>query len=180
MVAVVEGLKVGENGLAVGAVEPLFLVDLVHVFRHLRLGEADEVQQLRVQAHDRPDVEAAGKVVERDRQDAGEVGAADGPVRQARLERLEEGLQERFPCCAALHVVPAHGVVFHVAVRDHQLVCEVVVFVDDDVERGKAVLANDISHFVNAVRRTGRLGDFRPIGKFLVFGGKTFHRTTNV
>ena len=59
MVAIVERLEVGEDVRAVGAVEAVLRVDVVDVHLHLGLGEADEVQKIRIQAHDRADVEAA-------------------------------------------------------------------------------------------------------------------------
>ena len=59
MVAVVERLEVGEDVRAVGPVEAVLRVDVVDVLLHLGLREADEIQKIRIQVHDRADVKTA-------------------------------------------------------------------------------------------------------------------------
>ena len=119
-------------------------------------------------------------IVERDWQNAREVRTPDRSVRKPRLEGLEERLEERFTRRIALRVVSADGVVFRVATRDDKLVRKVVVFVDDHVERGEVVLADDRSQSIDNLCRRSCALHARPISKPRISGCEDRSRLTNI
>ena len=110
---------------------PVRLQDLPH----LGLGETQHLVEAPIQADVRPDVEAAGRVVHRDRRHAGDEQALDAAAGGTRLQRGEEAAVE----AAAAGERP---VGLGAAVRQHG-VGEVVVLVDEHVERNALVARVD-------------------------------------
>ena len=76
--------------------------------------------------------------------------------------------------------MPENCIVFRVAAGNNQFVREVVVFVDDDVERREVVVPDHFAHHVDAVGRSRRLLDLRPVGKSSVFYDEGSNRSLDI
>ena len=96
---------------------------------HLRLGEADHLVEVRVQADVLADVEAAGHVIHRDRRHAGDEQALQTTARAPR-----PGLQGGEEVAVEAAAVGEGVVRLRAVVRQHR-VGEVVVLVDQHVQR---------------------------------------------
>ncbi len=133
-VAVVEILQLAQHAIADSRIPAVVGADLIEVGACLRLREAEHGDELRFEANDVPDVEAAREVVDRDRQHARDEDAPDGLLLHAALDGLVEVLEERIPA--------RHGVIVRIAAGRDELVREVVVLVDDHVH-GRRLLRRD-------------------------------------